>query len=61
MRIVHNIQEAETIEDMGGSMPRIHASLDNKQAQYQSPMIKVEGNIDNQSIAILIDSRVIHC
>jgi hypothetical protein len=55
MRIFHNIQEVETMEDMGGSMPRIYASLDNKQAEYQSPMIEVEGNIDNQPITILID------
>jgi hypothetical protein len=30
MRIVHNIQQAETLEDMGGNMPRIFESLDNK-------------------------------
>jgi hypothetical protein len=29
MRIVHNIQEDDTIEDMGRSMPRIYAALDN--------------------------------
>jgi hypothetical protein len=32
MRIFHNIQEAEIVEDMGGNMPRIYAALDNKQA-----------------------------
>jgi hypothetical protein len=45
---------------MGGSMPRIYASLDNKQAEYQSPTIEVEGKIDNQPISILIDSRARH-
>jgi hypothetical protein len=55
MRISHQIQEDETIEDMGGRMPRIYASLDNKQANYQSPMIEVEGKIHNQPITILID------
>jgi hypothetical protein len=60
MRIVHNIKEAETMGDMGGSMPRIYAALDNKQAIYQSPMIEVEGKIDNQPIKILIDSEVSH-
>jgi hypothetical protein len=49
MRIVQKI-EAETMEDMGGSMPRIYAILDNKQAEYQSPMIEVEGKIDNHPI-----------
>jgi hypothetical protein len=56
MRIIHNIQEAKIVEYMGGNMPRIYASLDNKQAKYQSPMIEVEGKINNHSIEILIDS-----
>jgi hypothetical protein len=60
MRTVHNIQEAETVEDMGGSMPRIYAALDNKQEEYQSPMIEVEGKINNHPIAILIDSGASH-
>jgi hypothetical protein len=60
MRIVHNIQEAETVEDMGGSTSRIYAALDNKQAKYQSPMIEMEGKFDNRPIAILIDSRASH-
>jgi hypothetical protein len=44
------------VEDMGGIMLRIYASLDNEQAEYQSLMIEVEGKIDNQPITILIDS-----
>ena len=60
MRTIHNIQEVETIEYMIGRMPRIYASLDNKQEEYQSPMIEVEGKIDNLPITILIDSRASH-
>jgi hypothetical protein len=60
MRTIHNIQEAETVGDMGGSMPRIYATLDNKHAEYQSPMIEVEGKIDNQPIEILIDFGASH-
>jgi hypothetical protein len=30
MRISHNIQKAEIVEDMGGNMPRIYVALDNK-------------------------------
>jgi hypothetical protein len=60
MWIVHIIQEVETMKDMGGSMSRIYASLYNKQVEYQSLVIEVEGKIDNQSIAILIDSIAIH-
>jgi hypothetical protein len=32
VRIVHNVQQDETMEDMGRNVPRIYASLDNKQA-----------------------------
>jgi predicted aspartyl protease len=60
MRIVQNIQEAETMEDMGGNMPRIYATLDNKQEEYQSPIIEVEGKIDNQPIIVLINSGASH-
>jgi hypothetical protein len=46
-RIVHNVQQAETMEDMGRNVTRIYAALDNKQAEYQSHMIEVEGMINN--------------
>jgi hypothetical protein len=45
---------------MGISVPRIYASLDNKQEEFQSHMIEVEGMINNHAFTILIDSRVIH-
>jgi hypothetical protein len=48
------------VEDMGGSMPSIYATLDNKKDEYQSTMIEVEGKIDNQPISILIDYVAIH-
>jgi hypothetical protein len=57
IRIVHNIKKEETIEDVGGSMPRIYATLENRQVDYQSHTIEVEGKFDNQPIVILIDSR----
>jgi hypothetical protein len=59
-RTVHNVQQAEIVEDMGRKVPRIYAALDNKQAEYQSHMIEVEGMINNQTIAILIDSGASH-
>jgi hypothetical protein len=31
-RTVHNVQQVETMEDMGKNLPRIYAALDNKQA-----------------------------
>jgi hypothetical protein len=60
MKIVQNIQEVETLEYMGRNMPRIYATLENKQAKYQSPMIEVEGKIDSQPIVILIDYGASH-
>jgi hypothetical protein len=41
-------------------VPRIYAALDKKQAEYQSHMIEVEGMINNQTLAILIDSGDSH-
>jgi hypothetical protein len=60
VRVVHNIQQAETVEDMGSRVPRIYATLDNKQAEFQSHMIEVEGMINNHAFTILIDSGASH-
>jgi hypothetical protein len=60
VRVVHNVQQDETMEDMGRNAPRIYASLDNKKAEYQSQMIEVEGMFNNQTIVILIDSGASH-
>jgi hypothetical protein len=57
MKTMHNIQEDTTIEDMG----RIYEALEDQQIEYQSHMIKVEGKIVTHHVAILIDSRAIHC
>jgi hypothetical protein len=48
------------VEDMGSRMPRIYASLDNKQNEYHSHMIEVEGMINNHAFTILIDSGSSH-
>jgi hypothetical protein len=48
------------VEDMGRSVPRIYAALDNKQAEFQSHMIEVEGMINNHAFTILIDSGASH-
>jgi hypothetical protein len=57
MRTMKKIQEVDTMDEMGRIMPRIYVALDNRKEYYQSSMIEVKGNIDNQSISILIDSR----
>jgi HD-GYP domain-containing protein (c-di-GMP phosphodiesterase class II) len=60
VRAIHNLQQAETVEDMGSRIPRIYAALDNKQAKFQSHMIEVEGMINNHAFTILIDSGASH-
>jgi hypothetical protein len=60
VRTIYNVQQVDTLEDMGRNVPRIYTALDNKQVEFQSHLIEVEGKINNQTIAILIDSRVGH-
>jgi hypothetical protein len=52
VKTVHNIQEATIVGDMG----IFYAALNDRQAEYQSNMIEVEGKIINQMVPILIDS-----
>jgi hypothetical protein len=59
VRVVHHVQQEETVEDMGRRVPRIYAALDNKQAEFQSHMIEVEGMINNHAFTILIDSGLV--
>jgi hypothetical protein len=56
VRIVHNVQQDEIVEDISINVPRIYTSLDNNQVEFQSHTIEVEGKITNQPINILIDS-----
>jgi hypothetical protein len=60
MNVIHTIKKEDAIEYVGKNMPRIYASLDNRQLDYQSHIIEVEGKIDNYTIAILIDSGASH-
>jgi len=60
VRVLHNVQQDETMEDMGSRIPRIYVALDNKKAEYQSHMIEVEGMIKNQPFTILVDSGASH-
>ena len=59
-RVLHNVQQVEIVEDMRIYVLRIYVALDNKQAKYKSHMIEVEGMINNQTLAILIDSGDSH-
>jgi hypothetical protein len=59
-RTIHIVQQAEIVEDMGSRMPRIYTTLDNKQTEFQSHIIEVEGTINNRPLVILIDSGASH-
>jgi hypothetical protein len=48
------------MEDMGSRMIRIYTTLENKQDEFQSHMIEVEGMINNRPFIILIDSGASH-
>jgi hypothetical protein len=60
VRTVHNVQQIDTMEEMGRNVLRIYVALDNKHSEFQSHMIEVEGNINDQPIVILIDSGASH-
>jgi hypothetical protein len=41
VRVLHNVQQKEIVEDMGRSSPRIYGALENKKEKFQSHMIEV--------------------
>ena len=48
-----------TIGDLARTMPRINAALENRQADYQTSMMEVEGKLNQTPISILIDPGAI--
>ena len=44
-----------TVGELARTMPRINATLENRQADYQTSMVEVEGKINQTPIAFLID------
>jgi hypothetical protein len=55
-RTADNVQQVATIEDMGINVCRIYTKLNNKKDEFHLNMIEVEGTINDQPVAILIDS-----
>jgi hypothetical protein len=53
--VVHNLQEASTVGDMGRSLHRINATIDGRQADHQSSVVEVEDKIHETQIYVLID------
>eukprot|EP00253_Pinus_taeda_P032966 PITA_32966 len=49
------IHEASTVGEVGRSVPKINAALEDRQAEYQPTMVEFEGKISNLTISVLID------
>jgi hypothetical protein len=45
--VVHNLQEASTVGDVGRSLHRINAAINGRQADHQSSMVEIEGKIND--------------
>ena len=44
-----------TIGELARTMPRINAALENRQAEYKTYMVEVEGMVNQTPVTILID------
>ena len=49
--------EAQTFGDVGQRIPRIYATVENRQAEHHASIIEMDGKICDQIIYILIDPR----
>jgi len=49
------MQEASTVGDVSRSMPRINATLDDHQVEFQPTMIECEGMIAKLPVSVLFD------
>jgi hypothetical protein len=52
---VYNVQEATTVNDVAKSVPRIYATVENRQVDHQASVEELEGIITERPISILID------
>ena len=53
--VVHNVQEASIVGDIGKSFHQINASLADRQKDHQASIVENEGTISNRNLSILID------
>ena len=56
----YNIQGAEIVGQVARAIPRIYVALEDRQADHQSAVVEVAGNIVEQYISILIDPGSTH-
>ena len=54
-KMLHNLQEASIVGEIGKNYHKIHAVLEDRQADNQSAIVEIEGIISNHALAILID------
>ena len=52
---IHTIQKEMNIGDLVRTNPKINAALENRQVDYQTSMVEVEGKINQIPISILFD------
>jgi hypothetical protein len=52
---LHIVREASTVDEIARNIPKISATLENRQADHQTSMVEVEGMLNNEPISILID------
>jgi hypothetical protein len=57
--VVHNLQEASKVGDVGRSLHQINETIDGRQDDHQSSVIEIKGKINNTLIFVLIDPGVI--
>jgi hypothetical protein len=53
--MVHNLQEASTVGDVGRISHKINEKMDGRQADHQSTVMEVEGKVNNNLVSVLID------
>ena len=53
--MVHNLQEASTVGDVGKILHMINVAVDGWQDDHQSTIVEVEGKVNNNHISVLID------
>jgi len=52
---IYSVQEAQTIGDVGQSIPHIYATMENEQEKHQESIIEMDCKLCDQFISILID------
>jgi len=52
---IYSAQEAQTVGDVGQSIPCIYVAVENRQAEHQTSIIEMDGKLYDQVISIFIE------